>query len=89
MKDKLKRFTTSCAEISVSFVISTCFLYLLCLLVDTKSIFLQAIVVVMSVSFLISCILGVAFKCIEIVKLVRNRITKKAAAILDPDELQQ
>lgn len=88
MKGKFKRFAEFCAETSINFVLSTCFLYLLCLLVETKSIFFQAMVVVLSFSLLIACISGVVLKCIEIVESVRNRITKKAAAVLDPDELQ-
>lgn len=86
MKDKLKRFTTS---ISIGFIclsLLVAYLFLIRALVMTRVVFLQVIAVILTLGLFVSGIAGAVF---IVMGIVRKCITKKAAAVLDPDELQQ
>lgn len=89
MKDKLKRFTMTVANDVCRFVLCTFYLYLFCQLVGTRIMIFQVIAVILIFGLFVSTIVGGVFCALEVIQLVKNRITKKAAAVLDPDELQQ
>ena len=89
MKDKLKRFTILVYERVCSFIVIVWFLYGLALLTDTRIMICHVIVVLLLVALLVFIVAGWIFSLLEFIQNVRNRITKKAAAVLDPDELQE
>jgi len=89
MKDKFKRFTITVANDVSRFIFCTIFLYLFCELVNTKIMIFQVITVIVFFGLFVFTIIGAVFAFFEIIRLVKERITKKAAAVLDQDELQQ
>ncbi len=86
MKDKLKRFTISICIGFVCLFLLVAYLFLIRALVMTRVVILQVIAVILTLGLFVSGIAGAVFL---IMGVVQKCITKKAAAVLDPDELQQ
>lgn len=86
MKDKLKRFTISAFYSVSAFFVFVGILFLIRALVMTRVVILQVIAVILTLGLFVSGIAGAVFL---IAGAIQKCITKKAAAVLDPDELQQ
>ena len=86
MKDKLKRFTKVIFFETIGLFLFVSFLFLVRALVMTRVVILQVIAVILTLGLFVSGIAGAVFL---IAGAIQKCITKKAAAVLDPDELQQ
>ena len=85
MKDKLKRFTKVIFFETIGLFLFVSFLFLVRALVMTRVVILQVIAVILTLGLFVSGIAGAVFL---IAGAIQKCITKKAAAVLDPDELQ-
>ena len=85
MKRKLKRFTISVCTgfVCLSFLVA--FLFLIRALVMTRLVIFQVIAVILALGLFVSSFAGAVF---IVMAIIQKCITKKAAAVLDPDELQ-
>ena len=86
MKDKLKHFTISVCSGFVCLSLLVAFLFLIRALVMTRLVIFQVIAVILTLGLFVSGIAGAVFL---IAGAIQKCITKKAAAVPDPDELQQ